>query len=70
MCSVVSDSLQLPGTVAGQVPVSMGFLRQEYWSGFPFPPPGDLLDLGIEPEPRALAGGFFTTESLGKPQLE
>ena len=49
---------------------SMGFLRQEYWSGFPFPPPGDLLDLGIEPEPRALAGGIFTAESLGKPQLE
>ena len=66
--SVMSDSAT-PGTVAGQVPVSMGFPRQEYWSGFPFPLSGDLPDLGIEPEPRALAG-FFTAKSLGKPQLE
>ena len=45
--------------------LSMGFSRQEYWSGLPFPPPGDLLNLGIEPrssESPALAGGFFTTE--------
>ena len=48
----------------------MGFFRQEYWSGLPFPPPGDLLDPRIEPEPLAspaLAGEFFTTVSLGKP---
>ena len=38
-----------PRTVAGQAPLSMGFSRQEYWSGFPFPPPGDLPDPGIEP---------------------
>ena len=43
--------------------------RQEYWSGLPFPPPGDLPDPGIEPESSVfpvLAGGFFTAESLGK----
>ena len=49
----------------------MGFLRQEYCSGLPFPPPGDLCDLGIEPEAPvspALADEFFTTEPPGKPQ--
>ena len=44
----------------------MGFPRQKYWSGFPFPPPGDLPDPGIEPMSLALAGGFFTTEPPGK----
>ena len=43
----------------------MGFLRQEYWSGLPFPPPGALPDPGIEPASPILAGRFFTTESLG-----
>ena len=42
--------------------------RQEYWSGLPFPSLGDLSKLGIKPESPALAGTFFTTESLGKPQ--
>ena len=56
-----------PWTVAHQAPLSMGFPRQEYWSGLPFPPPGDLLDPGIEPKSPALAGGFFTTEPPGKP---
>ena len=49
----------------------MGLSGQEYWSGLPFPPPGDLPDLGIKPASSAslaLAGGFFTTEPLGKPQ--
>ena len=46
--------------------VSMGFSRQEYWRGLPFPPPGDLPDLGIKPMPSAWAGGFFTTSPLGK----
>ena len=45
----------------------MQFSRQEYWSGLPFPPPGDLPDPGFGPEPPALAGGFFTTEPLEKP---
>ena len=47
-------------TVAHQASLSMGFPRQEYWSGLPFPPPGDLPDPGIKPESPALAGGFFT----------
>ena len=46
-----------------------GFPRQEYWSGLPFTSPGDLPDPGIEPASPALAGGFFTTESLGKTDL-
>ena len=50
-----------PWIVALQAPLSMGFPRQEYWSGLPFPHPGDLPDPGIEPVSPALAGGFFTT---------
>ena len=46
----------------------MGFSRQEYWSGSPFPSPGDIPDPGIEPASPVLAGGFFTTEPLGKPK--
>ena len=53
VCSVVSDSVT-PWTVAYQVPPSMGFSRQEYWSGLPFPSPGDLLHPGIEPGSPAL----------------
>ena len=44
-----------------------GVFRQEYWSGLPFPLPGDLPDSGIKPASPALAGGFFTTEPPGKP---
>ena len=47
----------------------MGFSRQEYWSGLPFPTPGDLPDPGIAPASPALAGEFFTTELPGKPQI-
>ena len=46
--------LATPGTVAFQAPPSMGFSRQEYWSGLPFPSPGDLCDPGIEPGSPAL----------------
>ena len=49
-----------------QAPLSMGFSRQEYWSGLPWPPPGDLTHPGIEPMPLASpasAGGFFTTST-------
>ena len=56
-------------TVAHQAPLSMGFSKQEYFSGLPFPPPGDLPDPGTEPtspESPALAGEFFTTEQPGK----
>ena len=53
-------------TVACQAPLSMGFSRQEYWSGLPCPPPGDLLDPGIKPMSSmslVLAGKFFTTSA-------
>ena len=49
-----------PWTVAQQAPLSMEFFMQEYWSGLPFPPPGDLPKLGIEPASPAFIGGFFT----------
>ena len=54
-------------------PLSVGFPRQKYWSGLPFPPSGDLPDPGIAPASPALVGGFFTTESfysLGSHQLD
>ena len=57
-CSVVSNSAT-PWTVAYQVPLSLGFSRQEYWNGLPCPPPGDLPHPGIEPRFPA-SGGFFT----------
>ena len=56
-------ALATPWTVAGHAPLSMGFPRQEYWSGLPFPSPGDLPDPGIKsisPVAPALAGRFFT----------
>ena len=58
-----------PWTLARQAPLSMGFFRQECWSGLPFPSPGDLPDPGIEPASPALTGGFFTTEPPGKPPV-
>ena len=63
----MSDSFVTPWTVAPQAPLSMGFPRQEYWSGLPFPSPGDLPNPGTEPVSPALAGGFFTTEPSGLP---
>ena len=63
----MSDSFGTPWTATLQVPLSMGFPRQEYWSGLPFPSPGDLPGLGIKPTSPALAGEFFTTEQPGKP---
>ena len=67
----------IPWTVAHPAPRSMGFSRQEYWSGLPFPPggghgnlgEGDLSNPAIEPMSPALAGGFFTTEQPGRPPL-
>ena len=58
-----------PWTVAHQAPLSMRFSRQEYWSGLPCPPPGDLPNPVIDPESPVLAGGFFTAEPPGKPHL-
>ena len=63
----MSDSFVTPWTAACQAPLSMGFPRQEDWSGLPFASAGDLSDPGISPASSALAGGFFTTEPPGKP---
>ena len=62
-------TLENPWTIAHKPPLSVGFPRQEYWSGLPFPSPEDLPDLEIKLLSPALTGGFFTTESPGKPCL-
>ena len=50
-------------TVARQVPLSVGFSRQEYWSGMPYLSLGDLPNPALEPGPPRIAGGFFTTSA-------
>ena len=57
---------ETPWTVAHQAPPSMGFSRQEYWSGLPFPSPGDLLDPGIEPGSPKFQADALTSEPPGK----
>ena len=59
--------LATPWTVAYQAPRSMGFSRQEFWSGLPFPSPGDLPNSGIEPRSPALQTDALPSEPLGKP---
>ena len=54
-------------TVAHQASQSMGFSRQEYWSGLPFPSPGDIPDPGIEPRSPTLQADALTSEPPGKP---
>ena len=69
LCSVVSDSVTL-WTITHQSRLSVGFPRQKYGNGYPFPSPGDLPDPGAElesPMAPALAGGFFTAEPPRKP---
>ena len=56
-----------PQTVALQAPLSVGFSGQEYWSGLPFPSPGDLPDPGIEPGSPALRADSLPSEPPGKP---
>ena len=66
----MSDSSATPWTVAHWAPLFMGFFRQEYWSGLPFPPPGDLPHPGIEPASLAspeLQVDSVPTEPGGKP---
>ena len=58
-----------PWSVAYQAPLSMGFPRQEYWSGLPFPSPGDLADPGIKPRSPALWTDAFPSEPPGKLML-
>ena len=68
----MSDSFATLWTVAQQAPLFMGFSRQEYWTGLPFPPPGDFPDPGIEPESLmclALQVGSLPLVPPGKPVL-
>ena len=61
VCCLVAQSVQFfatSGTIAFQAPLSVGVPRQDYRSGWPFLPPGDLPDPGMEPASPALAGGF------------
>ena len=51
-----------PWTVAHQAPLSMGFSRQDYWSGSPFPPPGDISNSGMEPKSPALQADSLPSE--------
>ena len=60
-------TLVTPWTVACEVPLSMGFSRQEYWSRLPFPSPGDRPNPGIEPRFPALKADSLPTELQGKP---
>ena len=55
-------TLETPWTVAQQAPLSMGFPRQEYWSGLPFPSPGDHPNPGLKPGSPAFQADFFLTE--------
>ena len=61
-------TLVTPWTVACQAPPSMGFSRQEYWSGLPFPSPGDLPNPGIKPRSPALQADSLPSEPPGKPR--
>ena len=69
-CQVVSNSSAIPWTVAHQAHLSLGFPKQEYWSGLPFPSPEDLPNPGIETASSALAEEFFTIGSPGKSHEE
>ena len=67
-CSVMSDSLP-PWTVARKAPLSMEFSRQEYWSGLPFPSPGDLPNPGIKSRSPALQADSLPLSHEGSPKL-
>ena len=60
-------TLVTPGTVVHQAPLSMGFSRQEYWSGLPFPSPGDLHNPGIKPRSPTLQVDSLPSELPVKP---
>ena len=66
-CSFAKLCLTLCDPMDCQAPLSMGFYRQEYWSGLPSPSPGDLPNPRIEPASPALVSRFFTTEPPEKP---
>ena len=69
VCVCVLSHVRLfetPWTVAYQAPLFMGFSRQEYWSGLPFPSPGDLPDPGIKPRSPAMQADALLSEPPGK----
>ena len=70
-CSIISDSFETPWTIAHQIPLSIRFSRQEYWSGLPFPPPGAFPEPEIEPafpvSPPTLQKCSLPTEPSRKP---
>ena len=68
--SVMSDSFVTPWTVDHQAPLSMEFLRQEYWTGLPFPSLGDLPDPGIKPRSPALQADYLPSEPPGRPKQD
>ena len=70
-CLTLCDPMDCspPASYVYRSPMSKGLSRHEYWSGLPFPFPGDLPDPGIKSASPALAGRFFTTELPGKPNL-
>jgi len=65
----MSNSFATPWTIAHQAPLSMEFSRQEYWSGLPFPSPGDLPDPGVEYSSPPLQAYFIPSEPPGKPPV-
>ena len=65
-CYIMFNSLVTPWTVACHAPLSIGFFRQEYWSGLPFTPPGYLSNPGIEPASLLLQVDSLLPEPLGK----
>ena len=68
-CSVLFNTLQPHGLGVHQAPLSMEFSRQEYWSGLPFPSPGDLSDPGLEPGSSTLKADYLLSEPLGNSSL-
>ena len=72
LCIYTQSYFEAPWTIARQALLSMGFPRQEYWGGLPFPSPGDLQNPGMEPmspASPALRGRFLTTVPPGEPVL-
>ena len=68
MCAQSCHSVATPWTVACQAPLSMGFSKQEYWSGVPFPSPGHLPNPGMEPRSPPLQADSLPSELPGKPK--
>ena len=68
-CSVVSDSFEIPETVAHQAPLPMEVFRQELWSGLPLPTPGDLHNPGIKPRSPALEVDSYQLNHKRSPHM-